>query len=213
MKVTILAAAGQIGELVTADLLNDTTDELTLVARDAPARLANFTDPRVTLVDLDLLETSQLAAVLHGQDLVILAVTPDQDVADSVINAMDTAGVRRIIVAGAIGVEDEVPGKFGEWNRKMSGGLIAPFIQGFHALENSDLDYTYVRMTWLYNDPQKTDYVITQPGEPQAGVQISRSAVANFITQLVQAGATDYQRASIGIYEPGSDRYDHPTFY
>ncbi|USS87110.1 NAD(P)H-binding protein [Fructilactobacillus cliffordii] len=213
MRVTILAAAGQIAELVTKNLMTETDDQLTLVAREADSRLTITDAERENLVDLDVNDVNGLAATLRGEDLVLLATSPDERMADSVIKAMDQAGVSRLIVTGAIGVENEVPGKFGEWNLRMGGDLLAAVVDGFHAIENSDLDYTYLRMTWLYNDPRKKDYVITEPGKPQPGVQVTRTAVANFLTELIKSGAQEYQRASIGIYEPGSDQYDKPTFY
>ncbi|USS88832.1 NAD(P)H-binding protein [Fructilactobacillus cliffordii] len=213
MRVTILAAAGQIAELVTKNLMTETDDQLTLVAREADSRLTITDAERENLVDLDVNDVNGLAATLRGEDLVLLATSPDERMANSVIKAMDQAGVSRLIVTGAIGVENEVPGKFGEWNRRMGGDLLAAVVDGFHTIENSDLDYTYLRMTWLYNDPRKTDYVITEPGKSQPGVQVTRTAVANFLTELIKSGAQEYQRASIGIYEPGSDQYDKPTFY
>lgn len=44
----------------------------------------------------------------------------------------------------------------------MMGGSVAQH-RGNEALEASDLDYTYMRMTWLY-DAKRTDYVASLKG-------------------------------------------------
>lgn len=51
---------------------------------------------------------------------------------------------------------------FATWNSKMMGGSVAQH-RGNEALEASDLDYTYMRMTWLY-DAKRTDYVASPKG-------------------------------------------------
>ena len=47
--------------------------------------------------------------------------------------------------------------RFAIWNSRMMGGSVA-HERGVEALEASDLDYTYMRMTWLYNGNRK-DYI------------------------------------------------------
>lgn len=75
--------------------------------------------------------------------------------------------------------------------------------RGVESLEVSDLDYTYMRMTWLYNGNRK-DYIASPKGEPFLGAQITRRAIAQFIMDNITGKRNDI-RASIGLWEPGSE--------
>ena len=212
-NIAILAAAGRIGKLVRANLINQTDVNVTLVARSAEQRLKIHDDDRETFVSTDLTDTKLVSDALKGQDIVVLAVAPHAEVAEEIITAMHEAGVSRLIVTGVLGVDDEVPGAFGEWNESMIGGELPALKAGYKTLMNSDLNVTYLRMTWLYDDATELSYVITKPGEPLPGVQVTREAVSAFITEQIADGAQAYQNESIGIYEPGSEKFSKPTFY
>lgn len=212
-NVAILAAAGRIGKLVRANLINQTDVNVTLVARSAEQRLKIHDDDRETFVSTDLTDTKLVSDALKGQDIVVLAVALHAELAEEIITAMHEAGVSRLIVTGVLGVDDEVPGAFGEWNESMIGGELPALKAGYKTLMNSDLNVTYLRMTWLYDDATELSYVITKPGEPLLGVQVTREAVSAFITEQIADGAQAYQNESIGIYEPGSEKFSKPTFY
>ncbi|MBX4172492.1 NAD(P)H-binding protein [Weissella viridescens] len=212
-NIAILAAAGRIGKLVRANLINQTDVNVTLVARSAEQRLKIHDDDRETFVSTDLTDTKLVSDALKGQDIVVLAVAPHAELAEEIITAMHEAGVSRLIVTGVLGVDDEVPGAFGEWNESMIGGELPALKAGYKTLMNSDLNVTYLRMTWLYDDATELSYVITKPGEPLPGVQVTREAVSAFITEQIADGAQAYQNESIGIYEPGSEKFSKPTFY
>lgn len=212
-NIAILAAAGRIGKLVRANLINQTDANVTLVARSAEQRLKIHDDDRETFVSTDLTDTKLVSDALKGQDIVVLAVAPHAELAEEIITAMHEAGVSRLIVTGVLGVDDEVPGAFGEWNESMIGGELPALKAGYKTLMNSDLNVTYLRMTWLYDDATELSYVITKPGEPLPGVQVTREAVSAFITEQIADGAQAYQNESIGIYEPGSEKFSKPIFY
>lgn len=212
-NIAILAAAGRIGKLVRANLINQTDVNVTLVARSVEQRLKIHDDDRETFVSTDLTDTKLVSDALKGQDIVVLAVAPHAELAEEIITAMHEAGVSRLIVTGVLGVDDEVPGAFGEWNESMIGGELPALKAGYKTLMNSDLNVTYLRMTWLYDDATELSYVITKPGEPLPGVQVTREAVSAFITEQIADGAQAYQNESIGIYEPGSEKFSKPTFY
>ncbi|WP_419153522.1 NAD(P)H-binding protein [Weissella viridescens] len=212
-NIAILAAAGRIGKLVRANLINQTDANVTLVARSAEQRLKIHDDDRETFISTDLTDTKLVSDALKGQDIVVLAVAPHAELAEEIITAMHEAGVSRLIVTGVLGVDDEVPGAFGEWNESMIGGELPALKAGYKTLMNSDLNVTYLRMTWLYDDATELSYVITKPGEPLPGVQVTREAVSAFITEQIADGAQAYQNESIGIYEPGSEKFSKPTFY
>ncbi|MDG4972946.1 NAD(P)H-binding protein [Lactococcus lactis] len=111
---------------------------------------------------------SDIENAMKGQDIVYMNFD-NKAVTEVVIKAMDKMGVKRIIQAGVLSVYGEVAEPFATWNSRMMGGRVA-HNRGIEALETSDLDYTYMRMTWLYN-AQKKDYVAS----PKGGTILRRS--------------------------------------
>ncbi|CAK8053949.1 NAD(P)H-binding protein [Eupransor demetentiae] len=210
MKLLILGAAGQISRMLTERLLNESDDELTLYARDAKQRLGQYADnDRVTLIDGDFSDQALLEKAMTGQDAVFEG--SDHELG-TIVAAMRATGLKRIIVAGVLGVYNEVGGKFGDWNRAMIGDASAQRKQWVSDLENSGLDYTYMRMSWLYNQSGNTKYALTQKGEPFVGAQVTREAVVQYVIDLLNNPGRDV-KASVGVYEPGSEKLDKPSFY
>lgn len=82
---------------------------------------------------------------MQNQDIVYMNFD-NKKITEVVIEAMHTAGIKRIIQAGVLSVYGEVAEPFSKWNSQMMGGRIA-HNRGVEALEASDLDYTYMRMT------------------------------------------------------------------
>ena len=74
---------------------------------------------------------------------------------------MDAAGVKRLIFVASLGIYDEVPGKFGAWNRSQIGAYLPPFRRAANAIEASGLDYTILRPAWL-TDNDEVDYETTE---------------------------------------------------
>lgn len=62
---------------------------------------------------------------MQGQDLVYVNINDQKDViAEQTVKAMQAAGVNRIVFIAAIGIYDEVPGAFGQWNKQMIGPIL-----------------------------------------------------------------------------------------
>lgn len=210
MNILILGAAGQISRQLTERLLKERNDHLTLYARNAQARLGQYVNnDSVTIVDGDFSNEALLEKVMPGQDVVF--VDSDHDTVP-IMKAMKKAGVKRIIIAGVLGVYGEVGGKFGEWNRSMIGGVSAERKANLQAIERSGLDYTYMRMTWLYNQTGNVSYATTEKGEPFVGAQVTREAIVQYVMDLLADPTRDI-KASVGLYEPGSEKLDKPSFY
>ena len=52
-------------------------------------------------------------------------------------------------------------------------------------VEDSDLDYTVMRLAWL-NDRDDTNYTVTQKGEEYVGVSVSRKSVADVVKNIIE---------------------------
>ena len=75
--------------------------------------------------------------------------------------------MKRLLFVASLGIYDEVPGKFGEWNRHEIGAYLPPFRRAADAIEASGLDYTILRPAWL-TDEDEVDYETTERNEPKA---------------------------------------------
>lgn len=208
-KVLILGAASQISRYLIPDLLEQTDVKLTLFVRNGNRRLKDFQD-KAGIIDGDWTNTEELVAALKGQDIVYLATVPNTSVSKKIVAAMKQAGVKRLIVAGGLGIFDEVAGKFGEWNARMIGDYTAIKEASF-ALCDSDLDVTFLRMSWLYDQDNNTKYEIVPEGQPYKGTQVTRQAVAQLITDIVKKPSL-YSQQNIGVVEPNTE-WDKPSFY
>ncbi len=58
---------------------------------------------------------------IEGQDIVYLATGHFTIANQKIVTAMKQTEVDRIIIAGGLGIYDEVTGKFGSWNARMMG--------------------------------------------------------------------------------------------
>lgn len=211
-KYVILAATGQIGQLTTQYLLDNSDADLVLFGHHADQRLSKFASDRVTFVDGDLKDASELTKAFTGADAVFLAYVATPDIVKPMINVLDQAGIKRFIAISVPDVYQEVAGPFQAWYREHTGLVWQTnYVDTVDAIENSDLDYVILRTTWLYNDATKTAVDVTKKGQPFKDAQISREAVAKFAAELL-TGQQDYHRESLGIGEPNTE-WTKPSFY
>lgn len=205
MDVLIIGAGGQIPEYLIPLLQKHEELNLTLFGKNAET--LPYED--VKKISGNANNLADLESVIKNQDVVYMNFD-SKDTTELVIKAMDNTGVKRIIQAGALSVYGEVAEPFATWNSRMMGGSIA-HNRGIVALEESDLDYTYMRMTWLYNGVNDS-YVASPKGEPFLGAQITRLAISQFVLDNILGKRNDI-RASIGLWEPGSENKPKPDFY
>jgi Putative NADH-flavin reductase len=192
-------------------LLEKTDVEITLFARRAQQRLTEFNkNQRITIVDGNWNNLSDLNQAIKGQDIVYMATGHFTDANKNVVQAMKNNNVKRLIVAGGLGIYDEVAGKFGQWNAQMMGDY-TEIKRSAAVIDNSGLDYTFLRMSWLYNQDNNYKYEVIPQGQPMKGTQVTRQAVAKLITDIV-IDPELYKAQSIGVVEPNTE-WDKPSFY
>ena len=213
MKVLILGAAGQIPRYLIPALLAQTEVSLVLFAREG--RRLRVTDPaRETVINGDLNDIARLTEAMNGVDLVFVnPVIRNRETVETIQKTMQHSGVKRIIASSILGIYDEVQGAFGQWNKQMVGAEgIASASAIARWFEGSGLDYTLLRLTWLYNKDGNTAYTLTQKGEPFDGAQVTRQAVAQLIVDIVKDKSGRYSHTSLGVGEPNTN-WDKPSFY
>jgi len=205
----ILGAGGQIAHWVIRELANADGVELTLFLRDA-RKLGKAVPKNARIVEGDVLDAKRLDEAMAGQNLVYVNLAGELDVQmKHVVAAMKKAGVKRIVYIASLGIYDEVPGKFGEWNRKEIGPYLGPYRRAADLLEASGLDYTILRPAWLTDDDE-VDYETTERSELFKGTQVSRRSIAAVVADIVRS-PEHRMRSNIGVNKPDTDG-DKPAF-
>lgn len=168
-QVLILGATGKIAGHAIAALLEKTTDQLLLFTRH-PQKLGQLDESREMVIKGDTLKTADLDAAVAQADAVYANLSNPQieQQARNIVAAMDKHGVKQLVWISSIGVYDEVPGKFGEWNNEMLGGgqadsYLGTYRKAADVISASDLDYTIIRPAWL-TDKDEVDYETTLRG-------------------------------------------------
>lgn len=211
-KVLILGANGKIAKLAEEQLLTQTDHQLTLFLRHAN-RLSVSDASRKTVVEGDATDQASLEKAMNGQNIVY-ANLGNHDIekqAKTVVAAMKATGVKRLIWISTLGIYDEVPGKYGQWNHQMlDGGYLETYTAAAKVIEASGLDYTLIRPAWLSNK-DIVSYETTQKGEPFTGTEVSRKSIADFVVSLINDPSKEIGH-SVGVDQPGTDG-DKPSFY
>ena len=208
-KVLVLGAGGQIARWVIEMLATRDDAKLSLFLRHA--RKLKNAPKNSQVIQGDVLHKDQLNPAIAGQDIVYANLTgTDIDrQAKAIVDAMSEAGVKRLIFVASLGIYDEVPGKFGEWNRRQIGAYLPPFRKAADAIEASGLDYTILRPAWL-TDNDEIDYETTERDEPFKGTEVSRKSIADLIGKLIDSPKRS-TGGNLGVNKPNTDG-DKPSF-
>lgn len=210
-KVILLGATSNISKYLIPMLLENTDAQITLFARRAQQRLTEYkNNPRILVVDGDWNNLADLNSAIKGQDIVYMATGHFIDANNNVVLAMKNNRVERLIVAEGLGIYDEVAGKFGQWNARMMGDYTS-IKKAAAVIDESGLQYTFLRMSWLYNQDNNYQYEVVPQGQPMKGTQVTRQAVAKLVTDIVNDPKL-YSAQSIGVVEPNTE-WDKPSFY
>ncbi|WP_321877020.1 SDR family oxidoreductase [Paraburkholderia bannensis] len=208
-KVLVLGASGQIARWAVRMLGEQTDVKQTLLIRD-PKKLSGNEPANASVVIGDVLDKKILHRVMEEQDVVYANLAGDVDTqTEHILAAMKATNVRRLIFINSLGIYDEVPGNFGEWNRREIGEYLPPYRRSADLIEASDLDYTILRAAWL-QDNDEVNYEITARDQPFKGTEVSRKSVAALVVELVEH-PEKLVRANVGVNKPGTDA-DKPAF-
>ncbi len=209
-NVLILGATGQIAQWVIPALASHPDTALTLLLRDAK-KLTGQEPANAQVVIGSVLDKKLLKDAMAGQEIVYANLTGEDldKQAQAVIAAMQAAGVRRLVFVLSLGIYNEVPGKFGEWNNATIGEDLKPFRRAADLIEASGLDYTILRPAWL-TDEDEVDYELTAKGSPFKGTVVSRKSVADLIAKVIESPEL-HVGENLGMNKPGSDG-DKPYF-
>ena len=214
--ITILGAAGQIAQKLTATLLTYTDMHLTLYGRQLSTRLHPeiLDHERVTVIEGSFQNPAKLEQAVTNAEIVFVGAMESGSDMASIVKALSRKNVRRVIGLSMAGLSGEFPAALEKWT---FDNLPISYVQGErqarNVLRESNLNYTILRLTWLYNDSENTNYELIPEGVQFNDAQVTREAVVKAIFDILHVDdETPFHRASIGIGEPGT-HYDKPSFH
>ena len=214
--ITILGAAGQIAQKLTATLLTYTDMHLTLYGRQLSTRIHPeiLEHERVTVIEGSFQNPAKLEQAVTNAEIVFVgAMEAGSDMA-SIVKALSRKNVRRVIGLSMAGLSGEFPAELEKWTfDNLPISYVQCERQARNVLRESNLNYTILRLTWLYNDPENTNYELIPEGVQFNDAQVTREAVVKAIFDILHAeDETPFHRTSIGVGEPGT-HYDKPSFH
>ncbi|MBL0969343.1 MAG: NAD(P)-dependent oxidoreductase [Brevundimonas sp.] len=142
MNIVVLGASGRAGSEITRELAAR-GHAVTAIARK-PEAIPQIDG--VTAMAGDASDSAALAPLLHGADAVISALHFDVT-AETLLNALRSAGVPRLLVTGGAASLEVAPGRRlfdtpefpAEWKPFAAGGLV--FLE--HLRSVTDIDWTF----------------------------------------------------------------------
>lgn len=155
MKLILFGATGMIGNRILKEALQR-GHQVTAVVRD-PSRF-RVEDFRVNAVKGDVLDPTSVAEAVRGHDAVLSAIGPGADVivgaARSLLEGLQRAGVKRLVIVGGAGSLDVAPGKLFVDALDFPAEYLDQAQAGCEALniyrQNETIDWTFVSpATWI----------------------------------------------------------------
>ena len=206
-RVLILGANGAISKAAINSFLENTSYTLRLFLRDAN-RLPDFASDRIRVREGDATNFDDVNSAMDDVDIVLASLSGDLDKeAATIVKAMQTNDVKRLVFVTSLGIYNEVPGEFGEWVQQQIGDRLPVYKEAADIIESSGLDYTIFRPAWLTHT-NEIDYEITQKNESFKGTEVSRKSVAAVVVKIAK-DPTLYLKENIGINKPNTD-YNKP---
>jgi uncharacterized protein YbjT (DUF2867 family) len=189
-NVLILGANGSLARVAIDMFLKETDAQLTLYMRNS-RRLRNIDSNRVQVIEGDVMDLVKLKEAMNGQDVVYANLAGNlEQMAKTVVEAMNATDLKRLIWISSMGIYDEVPGE-------RHGSILNPYRKSAAIIEASDLEYTILRPGWFTNRDE-IDYETTHKGEPFKGHDVSRKSIADLIVKLAVTPGLEV-RSSLGV--------------
>ncbi|AEJ23754.1 NAD-dependent epimerase/dehydratase [Weissella koreensis KACC 15510] len=196
-NILIIGASGTVGSTTRRYLLDNTDDQLTLMARNTK-RLGNLNVERERAISGSVNDLEALKSALEGQDVVFAALSGDlKSMAQALVAAMDKADVKRLLFITSMGIYNEIPASVEPSGNLASNPVLQNYRNAADVIEASDLNYTIIRPGWFDNG-NDTDYQLTHKGEPFGGHDVSVISIADLVLQLAHDQNLGF-RDSLGI--------------
>ena len=204
MKILVVGAAGKTGKLVVEAALA-AGHEVTAFVHSAD----DYDVPNVRAVVGDATDKAKMSEAVAGQDAVLDTIggktpfkntTLERSVAGAIIGAMQTHGVRRLVVTSMIGEGDSK-----EQATAFENLLVKTFLRGANkdkaameaAVESSNLDWVILRPAILNDDPAQGNARVFTSESGDKAHKITRADLAAFMVEQLTSDQYLHQAVTI----------------
>jgi putative NADH-flavin reductase len=204
MKVIVFGATGTVGTLVVEQALQE-GHEVTAFTRN-PARMPQRHE-RLQVAQGDVTDLDAVQRAVSEHDAVIVTLGGGRkgnvraDGTRTIIEAMERAGVRRLICQSTLGVGDSRGNLNFLWKYVMFGLLLRAayddHVRQEEFVKRSDLDWTIVRPSAFTDGPRTGRYERGFGTDRKTKLKISRADVADFL--VAQLTDTTYMHRTPAI--------------
>lgn len=112
-KVLVIGASSRIAQWADRILVKDDNVDLTLFLRHPEKLPTSLHNEKIVVGDATKL--ADVAAAVKGQDIVYASLAGEvKKAAQTIVQAMDQQGVKRLIWTSSLGIYNEIPGEFGQ---------------------------------------------------------------------------------------------------
>lgn len=199
MNIAIFGATGATGQILTTSCLS-AGHSVTVLAR-TPEKLPQR--DKVHVIQGSAFDPVAVRRAIEGAEVVFSALGAHSPIRNEnvlpravpvIVEAMQQAGVRRIIVLGSAGALGDSLKYQPAWRRWIIQQIVYRFllkwpiaeqISQYATLSASSLDWTMVMPPKLTNGPARGTYRVDGDALPPNAVRISRADVAAFMMQQI----------------------------
>jgi len=194
MKLYILGGTGPTGQHLISQAL-EKGHEITALVRN-PSKIA-FKSPKLTLVTPDLFDAGAVAATMKGHQVVLSALGVGMTLRPhdlmnramaSIIQAMQDAGLKRIVMLSAFGLGEsyhQANGLQKVFYKLLLNKIYEDKLRAEVQLRKSNLDWTLVYAVALSNGKRTSAYRVGERLPMKGMPKISRADVAEFMLRQI----------------------------
>lgn len=207
MKLVIFGSTAGTGRKLVEQALEQSHD-VSAFAR-TPDKLDDLEYPNLRVIQGDVLDSGAVAEAVEGQEAVFCTIgagagrtTLREDATRNIVQAMDAAGVQRLICQSSLGIGDS-RANLGFFTKHVIVGLFLRHAFADHerqevVIKQSALEWTIVRPPHLVDTPRTGVYQYGfSPADRGIKGQISRADVADFM--LKQLTDDSYVHGTPGV--------------
>ncbi|MDV4149942.1 NAD(P)-binding oxidoreductase [Clostridium sp. AL.422] len=191
MKIIVFGANGRTGQEVIKQALNKGI-EVTAFVRNAENM--KIQSEKLQIIVGQATNYEDVKKAMAGHDAVISCIggpgmkasTTITDITKNIVDAMNEAGVKRILQMASAGVHGELKGIAGKAVMLMLKNPLKDHAGAYNKILESGVDYTLARPLGLTDGDFTGVYREAEEGAPEGGKNISRADVASFLLKAVQ---------------------------
>lgn len=208
IKVIIFGATGSLGKYIVKALMQIDNVDLTLFVRNIE-KLPREAIDRCNIIKGDATNYADVKDAVTGHDIVYTGMSGDLDgMSEILIKAMKATVVNHIIAISSMGIygaswkatltdPKHSPGFMNSLAMTFMRSMFAPYRRLADRIETSGLTYTILR-PGRFTEDGNINYRLTYKGQSEAGRDISRKSIADFVAHVV-AEPKKYENQNIGL--------------